>query len=63
MIIDSIPQAMCIVNKSKNWLLYSNKVFENLAVKLESGNSPETESPGKSVHLSNNFTKTQLNFL
>lgn len=36
---------MCIVNKSKNWLLYSNKYFENLAIKLESINCCESESP------------------
>lgn len=29
---------MCIVHKNKNWLLYSNKVFDNLAYKLENTN-------------------------
>ncbi|CAD8155354.1 unnamed protein product [Paramecium pentaurelia] len=62
LIIDSTPQAMCIAHKDKNWLLYSNKVFDNLANKLESTNQSETDqSPEKSG--ANNFTKNQLTFL
>ncbi|CAD8127176.1 unnamed protein product [Paramecium sonneborni] len=62
MIIDSTPQAMCIVHKDKNFLLYSNKIFDNLANKLESTNQSETDqSPDKAstVHSARN----QLNFL
>lgn len=33
-IIDSIPHAMCIVHKNKDLLLYSNKYFENLSLRL-----------------------------
>ncbi|CAD8124944.1 unnamed protein product [Paramecium sonneborni] len=62
LIIDSTPQAMCIAHKDKNWLLYSNKVFDNLAQKLESTNQSETDqSPEKTT--SNNLTKNQLTFL
>ncbi|CAD8114467.1 unnamed protein product [Paramecium primaurelia] len=62
LIIDSTPQAMCIAHKDKNWLLYSNKVFDNLANKLESTNQSETDqSPEKSGAI--NFTKNQLTFL
>lgn len=47
---------MCIAHKDKNWLLYSNKVFDNLANKLESTNQSETDqSPEKSGAI--NFTK------
>ncbi|CAK66470.1 unnamed protein product (macronuclear) [Paramecium tetraurelia] len=62
MIIDSTPQAMCIVHKDKNFMLYSNKIFDNLANKLESTNQGETDqSPEKSstVHSARN----QLSFL
>ncbi|CAD8122224.1 unnamed protein product [Paramecium sonneborni] len=62
LIIDSTPQAMCIAHKDKNWLLYSNKVFDNLAYKLESTNHSETDqSPEKTA--TNNSTKNQLSFL
>ncbi|CAK79286.1 unnamed protein product (macronuclear) [Paramecium tetraurelia] len=64
LIIDSTPQAMCIAHKDKNWLLYSNKLFENLANKLESTNQSETDhSPEKGAAATNNFTKNQLTFL
>ncbi|CAD8198125.1 unnamed protein product [Paramecium pentaurelia] len=53
---------MCIAHKDKNWLLYSNKVFDNLAYKLESTNQSETDqSPEKTG--TNNSTKNQLTFL
>ncbi|CAD8170647.1 unnamed protein product [Paramecium octaurelia] len=64
LIIDSTPQAMCIAHKDKNWLLYSNKLFDNLANKLESTNQSETDhSPEKGATSTNNFTKNQLTFL
>ncbi|CAK68329.1 unnamed protein product (macronuclear) [Paramecium tetraurelia] len=62
LIIDSTPQAMCIAHKDKNWLLYSNKVFDNLAYKLENTNQSDTDqSPEKTA--TNNSTKNQLTFL
>jgi len=42
-IIDSIPHAMCIVHKNKDLLLYSNKYFETLSLKLQGSNNSETE--------------------
>ncbi|CAD8136032.1 unnamed protein product [Paramecium pentaurelia] len=62
MIIDSTPQAICIVHKDKNFLLYSNKIFDNLANKLESTNQAETDqSPEKTSTI--HSARNQLSFL
>ncbi|CAD8196462.1 unnamed protein product [Paramecium pentaurelia] len=62
MIIDSTPQAMCIVHKDKNFLLYSNKIFDNLANKLESTNQSDTDqSPEKASTI--HSARNQLSFL
>ncbi|CAD8072626.1 unnamed protein product [Paramecium sonneborni] len=60
LIIDTIPSAMCIVQKNKNQLLYSNKSFENLSLTLEGSNNSDTDqSPDRFI----NYSKLQLHFL
>ncbi|CAD8167173.1 unnamed protein product [Paramecium pentaurelia] len=60
LIIDSFPSAMCIVQKNKSQLLYSNKSFENLSLTLEGTNSSETDQSPDRIQ---NYSKLQLNFL
>ncbi|CAK64252.1 unnamed protein product (macronuclear) [Paramecium tetraurelia] len=60
LIIDTIPSAMCIVQKNKSQLLYSNKSFENLSLTLEGSNNSDTDqSPDRFI----NYQKLQLHFL
>ncbi|CAK79579.1 unnamed protein product (macronuclear) [Paramecium tetraurelia] len=60
LIIDSFPSAMCIVQKNKSQLLYSNKSFENLSLTLEGTNSSETDQSPDRIQ---NYSKFQLHFL
>ncbi|CAD8066099.1 unnamed protein product [Paramecium sonneborni] len=60
LIIDTIPSAMCIVQKNKSQLLYSNKSFENLSLTLEGSNNSDTD---QSPDRFNNYQQQQLHFL